>query len=831
MNPLEIESLLADDDWIRRFTYALVREPATADDIVQEAWVAALSRQDMRHDRPYLAGVIRNLWRQLRRGEGRRAEREKVAAKTESIPSFEEEILLRREVADGLLELPESQRRILYRRYFQDAPLKTIAREEGISISTAHARLGKALEAMREELDSRHGGDRTAWAIGLLPLAQAAQVSAAATVGVTMTTGMKLAIPVLLIGSAVGIWQFTEADELQPRGVEAGHAGGEEVGNAPPLLKDETVGSESARVADSTPRSVLPVEPDAPATLMQGVVVDTLGRPMVAAGVRFTETETARDHVAQTDLAGAFSLQVAPGAPGAFELRDPELAIIVSSRDQDGVRLVGGRAFRYAGIVVDENGAGLEDVEVAARVANTVYRETGLLRPWIGGDDPWLVHTDAEGRFELNDVVGGEATRLEASLDGYARSTSTALPEHDDTGLVITLARPEQTLEIVGTVIDPAGAPLEGARVSVGTDIVTTDAAGAFRLPWDPDLSSEATYAKGTDGVWRAKENHTHLAATHADFGPVRLAMSAELAQSPIVLQLPEDSLTITGTVVDKAGEPLPSVVVWIQDPTPFGQMVRSQGAGTARWNTNVERQLSGERGVQTDSRGRFEVRGLFARAYRVQVYDTLSASPGRGWDIEAGTRNIELVLEHDSTAQRVAGRVLSIAGEPLSGIEIEAGRTGLWASYEEAPPQTGAALVTDAAGHFEFPRLATLNTTLTLNGDGLFMHNVALAGHEDLEALELRVARLCELQVDLGGDRTRADEIGVLDTNGRTLRLLESFGAFMSQAERADVTEGKTSVIRVPESARTLILYLESVEVQRVALELDPLERTTVRP
>lgn len=59
------EQLLAHADWVRALARALVADPAGADDLVQETWLAALDRppahaQDLR---AWLGTVLRNLAR------------------------------------------------------------------------------------------------------------------------------------------------------------------------------------------------------------------------------------------------------------------------------------------------------------------------------------------------------------------------------------------------------------------------------------------------------------------------------------------------------------------------------------------------------------------------------------------------------------------------------------------------------------------------------------------------------------------------------------------------------------------------------------------------
>ena len=80
-----IDALLAHTDWIRGLARSLVRDPAAADDLVQETWATALRNPPAadRKLRGWLATVPRRLARQGVREESRRRRRERVAAREE----------------------------------------------------------------------------------------------------------------------------------------------------------------------------------------------------------------------------------------------------------------------------------------------------------------------------------------------------------------------------------------------------------------------------------------------------------------------------------------------------------------------------------------------------------------------------------------------------------------------------------------------------------------------------------------------------------------------------------------------------------------------------
>jgi DNA-directed RNA polymerase specialized sigma24 family protein len=70
--------LEANLDWIRALAGALARDPEAADELAQETCVAALEApaHPPRSFRPWIATVMRNLWRERGRSQERRRARE-----------------------------------------------------------------------------------------------------------------------------------------------------------------------------------------------------------------------------------------------------------------------------------------------------------------------------------------------------------------------------------------------------------------------------------------------------------------------------------------------------------------------------------------------------------------------------------------------------------------------------------------------------------------------------------------------------------------------------------------------------------------------------------
>ncbi|HVS08988.1 MAG TPA: sigma-70 family RNA polymerase sigma factor, partial [Planctomycetota bacterium] len=218
---VSLEELLAQAGWLRALASSLVRDSASAEDLVQDTWLVALTRRPRsgRPLRPWLARVVRNLASNRRRAEGRRTEHE-LDARLPSAPQPAEEIVgeleAQRALVEALLQLEEPLRSTLVLRYYRGLDASQIARRQGVPAGTVRWRLKRGIDELRARLDARFGGSRSSWCLLLEPLALAKLAEAGSSGAIAggalapgvlvMSVSVKVAAAAAVLGIAGGWW-------------------------------------------------------------------------------------------------------------------------------------------------------------------------------------------------------------------------------------------------------------------------------------------------------------------------------------------------------------------------------------------------------------------------------------------------------------------------------------------------------------------------------------------------------------------------------------------------------------------------------------------------
>lgn len=885
-SPTSAETLLAHLDWIRRLARQMVAETDAADDLAQEACVVALHRQprDATRFRQWIAEVMRNALRERRRGAARRDAREADVARAEAQEStgrIVERVTLQRELVQAVLELEEPFKSAILLRFFENLPPREIASRLGTTVNTVNSRIGRGLERLRERLD-RSAGGREPWLLAFAPWLQlkplassaaamqaaGAHTSTATATGAAASTSLGTATTLggivlnaklaAVLVSAIALVTAAFFVLRSPATHEPGALAANPVAPASdertPLAGEAPLsGVASSRAnanevapanASTTPKSSAPA---AAARKVRGRVLDAEGTPR--AGVKL------RLHGASE------ALELSSGGGGWFELTttlergeiesDDDSWLTIRSgvfRPEPGSSSIGplvlvGPWIELEGRVLDETRAGISGAHIALLLPegfDARFDETLEGTHVLG----WDTRAGAQGAFALGRVPNVPGAQLRVVADGYARLLMEA-PSASVRGLELTLARPSVPLAgaLRGHVVDPRGAPVEGARVAAGLASTLSDAHGEFAIDLARAVTADA------------------LVALKQGFLPARLERPKEAREgdsgwpSVIELVLGGPPLSIRGQVVDPKGHPLPGLRVWIDDPTPFGLIGRAAfsqegllsgmsvppqalatepraGAkdGDSFWDWTASKAPSTAfwPWITTDDEGRFEIGGLSDRRYKIAVFDpeTLARHTSNG--IQAGERAAQITVPPAPMWPKVAGVVRSDAGLPLAGVNVElsteafgvrsrvfGGRAAFLMLHERE------SVTTDERGRFEFTNVPKTGINLELSSDDIVPSSHALKPDEDVTALDVRVFTRCRVQVELRPPVARADSIAFTDADGKQLDVLVISTGHVNAYSSVELTDGRSQVAAVSSAARFLLLQRGDEVVERIAIQL----------
>lgn len=303
---------------------------------------------------------------------------------------------------------------------------------------------------------------------------------------------------------------------------------------------------------------------------------------------------------------------------------------------------------------VEVQGAGDNNIRpqpprtVAGRVIDAISKKplAGAL-VWIGRPPVTrAVRTADDGSFRIA-IPTGEDPFLEAAAQGYT-PLAAQMAKPGERGPVVLALEPSATL--LGTVVDGAGTPLSGARITADpsrdrvfpSQMIETrsGADGRFRLA---GLRPSGTYrlkAQREGFTWT--ETIAPTAAAGKPSQPVRIVMGP--------------GQTASGRVVNDKGEPVAGVRLML-----------------FRMTGDASTGLSGED-------GRFEILRLNAGRYDLILHPSEGPTvQRRGIEIPPGRPVVELGDVELPDGSGIEGQVVDAQGAPVAGAMIEA-----WPSFRE---------------------------------------------------------------------------------------------------------------------------------------------------
>jgi RNA polymerase sigma-70 factor (ECF subfamily) len=140
---------------LRRYAFALIREDASADDLVQDCLERAVARWNLRRSdgdvRAWLFTILHNLFVSQRRQALRRGPHwplEDVEHET-GVPSAQEHAVIHRDMLRALASLPEEQQSVLVLVGVENLSYAEVASIAGVPVGTIMSRLSRARDRLR----------------------------------------------------------------------------------------------------------------------------------------------------------------------------------------------------------------------------------------------------------------------------------------------------------------------------------------------------------------------------------------------------------------------------------------------------------------------------------------------------------------------------------------------------------------------------------------------------------------------------------------------------------------------------------------------------------
>ena len=650
------EELLSHRDYVRGLARSLVVDEARADDVVQQAWIAALADgpRESSSLRAWLGAVVRNLVWKSRREERRRRSREQQAARAGWLPSTAEVVereAARRAVTDAVFALREPFRTTLILRHLQGLPQREIARRMSVPVETVHSRLRTGVGRLRKRLDAEYG-DRRAWSLLMVPVAvpSAAQgltpIAASLLAGVAIVSAKaKLLLSGLAIAAIALLFQLAGpgSGPVQQSPAQPATAAAE-----PPTSHGDPA---SSREPSREALAAEPPGPEVPATSdpiaedpTRGDLELTIthaedGSPAASVGVKVYCWAEADPYFnlryGRTDERGVALIEgILAGTVTAEADRGGDVRADVVAGEISSAAIEISRGALVNGIVVDASGAPVAGADVF------------LTSQGLNSDGFIVARSAGDGRFSVRSV--GRMHYIGARAAGYAPSQLPLVMGGEGTERDVTLTLDRRGGSLAGRVLGPDGKPLRGALVVVDPevrDVVRLDD-GTQAL----DAIELRTHT-GDDGTFHfdsVRSGSRRIGVRRPDLAPWRSTVDVYEGVTARVEARLMPGAALVGTVTRQGGEPAARVRVEARQEDGFDEAY-----------------------ARTDEQGAFRLEGLPAGTVSVHATSDRHGEFEEELVLVAGqeTRwDVQLSLGHT-----LVGRLVDEADRPLANHWIRA--------------------------------------------------------------------------------------------------------------------------------------------------------------